>query len=104
MMRLSTMRKVIDTLGEDRACPVAAEILQRWGYDPGSVQFLRASANFICTFRREGRPLFLRFNEASARPAGAVEAEVKLVDRLRKEGIKVAAPVPSRQRTTGGNG
>lgn len=95
MMKLSTMWKLVNRVGEQRSCPLAEDILQRWGYDPGSVRFSRASANFVCDFKRDGRRYFLRFNECSERARGTIEAEIRLVDWLDRQGTKVAAPIPS---------
>lgn len=95
MMKLSTMWKVLKTVDEQWSCPLAEEILQRWRYDAGTVRFFRASANFVCVFRMDGRRHFLRFNTAEERAPGAVDAEVRLVDWLRRNGVRVAAPVPS---------
>lgn len=95
MMKLSTMWQVVDTVGADGACPLAEEILRPWGPDAGSVRFVRASANFICVFQRQGRRQFLRFSAASERPLEAIDAEVRLVAWLDRQGIPVAAPIPS---------
>jgi len=95
MMKLSTMWKVVKTVDETWACPLAEEVLRPWGFDEGSVRFFRASANFVCVFRREGRRHFLRFSEASERPRDAIEAEARLVAWLDRQGVPVAAPVPS---------
>ncbi|HYF94890.1 MAG TPA: phosphotransferase [Symbiobacteriaceae bacterium] len=97
MMRLSTMWKVVATVGDGGACPLAAEILKPWGCAVGTLRFYRASANFICEFMKEGRRHFLRFSDAGERPLEAILAEVKLVAWLGRQGIKVAAPVPSGQ-------
>lgn len=96
MMKLSLMHQVMQTVGDDWSCPFAEQILQPWGYDPGSVYYFRGSANFLCLFRREGQRYFLRFNATTERDVAAVEAEVALVDWLHRNGIKVAAPIPSK--------
>lgn len=96
MMRLSLMHQVMQTVGADWSCPFAEQIAQPWGFDPGSVYYFRGSANFLCLFRREGQRYFLRFNAASERTLAAVQAEVALLDWLHRNGIKVAAPVPSK--------
>lgn len=95
MMKLSLMLKVMQSVGADWACPLAEELLQHWEYDPGSVYFFRASANFVCVFRKDGQRRFLRFNAPDERPLGAVESEVALVDWLDRNGLRVAAPIPS---------
>ncbi len=96
MMKLSLMGRVLSTLGEDRAWPLAETILhQSWPHDPDTVRFVRASANFIAAFRAGGKRCFLRFNEASERSRETIEAEVKLVAWLAAQGLNVAAPVAS---------
>lgn len=50
MMKLSTMKKVVDTLSEEWESSLAETILERWGYDAGTVRYVRASANFIFVF------------------------------------------------------
>lgn len=90
MMRLSAMWNVMATMTN-----AYEEILRPWGFDADSVRFVRASANFVCVFRKEGRRHFLRFNLASERSREAVEAEVRLVAWLHSQGVAVAAPVPS---------
>lgn len=96
MMKLSLMNQVMQTVNDDWSCPFAEPILERWGYDPGSVYYFRGSANFLCLFRREGQRYFLRFNATTERSLAAVEAEVALVDWLHRNGIKVAAPIPAK--------
>lgn len=96
MMRLSWIAKVMQTVGEDWSCPLGEEILQHWEYDPGSVFFFRASANFVCVFRKAGQRRFLRFNAVTERSLRSVGSEVNLVDWLDRHGVKVAAPIPSR--------
>lgn len=76
--------------------PLAEEILTRWSYDEGTVYFLRASANFIFIFQREGKPYFLRFNDSSERDIKAIEAELKIVAYLTKHELNVVQPVLSR--------
>lgn len=96
MMKLSLMHLVMQTVGEDWSFPFAEQLLQPWGFDPGSVYYFRGSANFLCLFRRDGVRYFLRFNATTERALEAVQAEVALVDWLHKNGIKVAAPIPSK--------
>jgi Ser/Thr protein kinase RdoA (MazF antagonist) len=67
MMKLSTMRKVVDTVDHEWRSPLAERILTQWGYDEGSVYYFRSSANFIFVFRKNGQRYFLRFNDACER-------------------------------------
>ena len=95
MMKLSTMRKVVETVDSEWRSPLAEEILQRWGYDEGSVYYLRASANFIFIFKREGITYFLRFNESCEKEVEKIEAELKILQYLDNYSLQVAQPVKS---------
>ncbi|MDQ3552878.1 MAG: hypothetical protein M3395_00495 [Chloroflexota bacterium] len=54
-----------------------------------------ASANFVYTFERSGKPCFLRFAEESERRREDVVAEIDIVRSLADMGSRVASPVPS---------
>ncbi len=95
MMRLSLMWRGVNSLGPEWTWPLAEKILKPWGFDPGSVRYFRASANFVCVLRQEGRRRFLRFNLDSERPRKAVEAEAHLVEWLYDQGLPVARPIRS---------
>lgn len=95
MMKLSTMKKVFETVDSDWRSPLAEEILKRWGYDEGSVFCLRASANFIFIFKRNGELFFLRFNDLHEKEIEAIEAELEIVQYLAKNSLNVAQPVLS---------
>ncbi|QYR21186.1 phosphotransferase [Paenibacillus sp. sptzw28] len=96
MMKLSTMKKVMDTVDADWRSPLADQIAAPWGYDPGSVLCLRCSANFVFVLRKEGRLYFLRFNDACERELSQVESEIGLLLYLRDQPVRTAQPVPSR--------
>jgi len=95
MMRLSTMWKVDSTIDADGSSPVAELILQYWTHDGGTIRFFRSSANFLYTFRIDGKNHFLRFADSSERSREAIEAEVDVLGWLDRAGIDVALPVPS---------
>lgn len=95
MMKLTTMGKVVATGSNDGTTPLAEACLGPFGCDAGSMRFVRASANFVCVFRKDGRQHFLRFSDASERTHEAIDAEVRLVAWLDAQGVPVAAPVPS---------
>ncbi|MDQ0176407.1 phosphotransferase enzyme family protein [Bacillus chungangensis] len=95
MMRLSTMKKVVATVDENWRSPLAEKILERWGYDPGSVYYFRSSANFVFVFSKEGKDYYLRFNEACERSLKTVEAETEILRYLCDKPIRTAQPVPS---------
>lgn len=91
-MKLSTMKKVYDAA---EGVPMAEFILQRWGFDPGTVGFFRASANFVFIFRKEGKTYFMRCNDACERELGMIEAEVEVLQYLSQQSIRIAEPVRS---------
>lgn len=95
MMKLSTMKKVLETVDGEWRSPLAEQILKRWKYDQGSVYYLRASANFIFIFKKSGRTFYLRFNDSSEREPHAIEAEVNILIYLGKNSLNVAQPVQS---------
>ncbi|SES63893.1 Ser/Thr protein kinase RdoA involved in Cpx stress response, MazF antagonist [Oceanobacillus limi] len=95
MMKLSTMKKVMDTVDGEWKSPLGEKILEHWGYDKGSVSFVRASANFIFEFTREGKPYFLRFNESSERDFSSIKSELRIVKYLRNRIKNVVQPINS---------
>ncbi|OBZ16074.1 phosphotransferase enzyme family protein [Bacillus sp. FJAT-26390] len=95
MMKLSTMRTVLDTVDGGWRSPLANQILERWGYDEGTVFFWRASANFVFIFRREGCEFYLRFNVASERELAMIKSELDVVLYMGKRRLKTAQPVMS---------
>lgn len=98
MMKLSLMKRVVDTVTEDWDCPLAEEILQRWDYDKtGIVKFSRASANFVVVCERHGRRHYLRFNSIEERSGDFVAAEMELLNRLLEQQLPVVRPVRSLQ-------
>lgn len=99
MMKLSSMNNVLQTVDGNWRSPLAETILEKWGYDPGSVYYFRASANFLFVFKREGENYFLRFTDATEKSMAHLESEMQILESLRNEPVKVALPVASR----GGN-
>lgn len=92
MMKLSTMKKVVDTVDEHWESPLAESILERWGYDPGSAKYFRSSANFVFVFQNKGQYFFLRFNDSVERELERIESELTVVRYLKKS---AAQPVKS---------
>jgi Ser/Thr protein kinase RdoA (MazF antagonist) len=95
MMTLSTMKKVVETVNSEWRSSLAEEILERWGYDHGSVYYFRASANFLFLFKINGKSYFLRFIDSVEKDFSSIESEIKLLNYLRSQPIKVALPVES---------
>jgi Ser/Thr protein kinase RdoA (MazF antagonist) len=95
LMKLSTMKKVVDTVDDEWRSPLAEDILERWGYDQGTVYYFRSSANFIFVFKKEGRRYFLRFNDFCERDLETIEAEMDILNYLRNKTLHIALPVKS---------
>lgn len=96
MMRLSLMKRVVETVDEEWRSPLAFKLMENWGYDEGQVYYWRASANFIFVCKREGKTYYLRFNEVSERSDKEIAAELKGVKYLAEHSIRVAQPVESK--------
>ncbi|HET7580226.1 MAG TPA: phosphotransferase [Bacillales bacterium] len=94
-MKLSTMKKVVDTLDHEGRSSLGDHILERWGYDKDSVQYLRASANFVFVFHKNNRAYFLRFNDACERDLAMIEAEIEILHYLKDKPLRTAQPVKS---------
>lgn len=95
MMSLSSMKKVIETVDSEWRSPLAEKVLERWGYDKGSVYSFRSSANHVFVFRAEGKRYFLRFIDNNERELQAINSEIEILLYLHKQNISVALPVKS---------
>ncbi|MCM3733396.1 phosphotransferase [Fictibacillus nanhaiensis] len=95
MMKLSTMLKAANTVDGEWRSPLAEKILERWGYDEGSVFAFRYSANFIFIFKRNEQTHFLRFNEVSEKDLASLEEEMNLLNKLAEIPLRVSKPVVS---------
>ncbi|MCA1054405.1 phosphotransferase [Rossellomorea aquimaris] len=98
MMKLSTMKKVMDMVYSEKGESFINQILEHWGYDEESVSIVRLSSNVVFAFRREGERYFLRFNEVSERGYSKIESELKIITELAERGLNVAKPIPSLRR------
>ncbi|MEH7443484.1 phosphotransferase [Bacillus sp. JJ1122] len=95
MMKLSSMVKVVETVTDEWKSPLAEKILERWGYDKGTVYYFRSSANFLFVFKRNGNSYFLRFIDSSEKDFSQIESEMEILEYLRNQPIRVALPVAS---------
>ena len=93
MMKLSTMLELINTLNAQGESSVIDQILAQWPHDPGTTKFLRASANFICTFQSANQNYVLRFNHDRERSGSFIAAELDYLYFLADAGIRVAKPI-----------
>lgn len=95
MMKLSTMKKVVDTVNKDWKSPLAEKMLELWGYDADTVKYFRSSANFVFIFKKSGKTYFLRFNDSTERDLKSIESEVNILNYLIKSNMDVSKPVKS---------
>lgn len=96
MMKLSTMKKVVDTVGEDWRSPIAEEIMKYWDYDEGELYYYRGSANFVFLLKIEGQVHFLRFHEVAEKPISLLESEKNILQFLQGGPVKVTKPLLSK--------
>lgn len=73
------MKAIMDQVKPDWTCPLAEQALEKWGFDPGTVYFFRASANTVFVFRKEGQRHFLRLSHIEDRSYDTLKSEVQLL-------------------------
>ena len=96
LMRLSTFWAVHGARSAaEEPGPLARRIAARWEHDPGTLCFVRSSANSVYRFESDGQGRFLRFAADCERSRQQIEAEVEFLRWLLARGLDVAAPVPS---------
>ncbi|WP_026011232.1 phosphotransferase [Paenibacillus sp. OSY-SE] len=96
MMKLSTMKKIVATLNENWQSPLGEKTMERWEHDPGSLYYVRSSANSVFSFTRQGVRRYLRFNDECERIRASIEAEMDVLLYLREQSIRAGQPVKSR--------
>ena len=84
MMKLSMMKRIVDTVDDNWNSPFAEEIAKLWGYDERTLKFFRASANFLYIFQNKGQDYFLRFKSAEEKSEEKIKAEIKILNYLDK--------------------
>jgi Ser/Thr protein kinase RdoA (MazF antagonist) len=97
MMKLSEIRRLVDSLDADRRSPVADAVAAHWGYPPGAARFRRSSANhvFALTGQTGEVDAFLRFASSAHRPRSRVAKVVAFMDALAVHGVSVVRPIAS---------
>jgi Ser/Thr protein kinase RdoA (MazF antagonist) len=91
-MSLSTMWDLHATIDSAGSSPVATALAAPWEPDAPPTHF-RSSANFVFTFPRGGKRIFLRFAPAAHRSPDAVTAELAAMARARATGIPTPEPL-----------
>lgn len=74
---------------------VAKRLIQSWEHDTGTLQFWRASSNFVYLFERNGARHFLRFIHEEDNSLENIQAELDFMQYLIAGGYPTAAPVLS---------
>ena len=97
MMKLSTMKKLVDTLTKDWESPIADQILEKWNHDPDSLFYVRSSTNFVFKFKENGQLRYLRFNSTSERSREETENEIEILCFLNKRDPNIVKPILSKK-------
>lgn len=95
MMKLSVMRKIVDTVDKDWKSIFAEKMLEPWGFDFDTARYFRSSANFVFIFKKSEKTYFLRFNDSTERELKSIEAEINILNYLIESNINVSKPVKS---------
>ncbi len=95
MMKLSTMRKVVDTLNKHWHSPIGDAILKYWEHVTNSAIYFRASANFVFRFTNNGKDHFLRFNSITERSHDDLDGEIQILNYLKHQTANTVKPVLS---------
>jgi Ser/Thr protein kinase RdoA (MazF antagonist) len=75
----------------------AAVALGRWRFDPGTLEHLATSGNDVYRFAQDGTPRILRLTDVGYRSVAHQRAEMAFLVHLERYGVRVAAPVRSRE-------
>lgn len=92
MMPLTVMR---DFFAFNQSHGIVRSLLDRWGYEAGSIQFIRASQNFVLRFRRDDTPYILRLSHADERSLEEIQSELEFLVYLAEHQVHVHVPIPS---------
>src|SRR6056297_1518203 len=96
MMKLTTMKKLVDTLTKEWESPIADQILEKWNHDPDSLFYVRSSANFVFKFKENGQLRYLRFNSTSERSRKETENEMEILCFLNEKTPNIVKPILSK--------
>ncbi|MBS4198173.1 phosphotransferase [Bacillus sp. FJAT-49732] len=89
MLNLRTMLK---GLSDD---VIAKNLIQNWDHDKGSLQFWRASSNFVYAFTQKQERFFLRFTLEKEKPFDEIMAELDFIQYLKSHDFPSVHPIPS---------
>ncbi|WP_409305148.1 hypothetical protein [Peribacillus sp. SCS-155] len=97
MMKLTLMKKVLETVNDEWQSKLAEDLLQKWQYDSERVHYFRASANFLFVFYQNGERHFLRFNEDTERNRERVSSELEILEYLETKGFPCVTAEASKE-------
>jgi Ser/Thr protein kinase RdoA (MazF antagonist) len=95
MMKLSVMRDFLESAVFNQDNNIVDSILNKWGYDKGTVNFVRASNNFIFIFNKEGKRYILRLSDTTKTSRHEIESELELLIYLYQKNLCVNIPFKS---------
>ncbi|WP_432488614.1 phosphotransferase enzyme family protein [Kineococcus sp. SYSU DK018] len=100
MLPLHEIDRLAVTVDEEWRSPAADAVAAAWGGEPGAARWWRSSASHVFVLPDPGGSgrSYLRFTPVAHASRQRVGAVADLVGRLHRDGVRVAAPVPS---TTG---
>ncbi|MED4581910.1 phosphotransferase enzyme family protein [Brevibacillus choshinensis] len=90
MMNVVSMVKALESP------TIVQSFMALWEHDEGSVQFWRASSNFVYVWKRGYDRYFLRFSNARDRSLEQIQAEIHFMKYLGEQGYPVVSPLPSK--------
>jgi len=76
---------------------VAKQLIQSWEHDADTLQFWRASSNFVYLFERNGIRHFLRFIHEEDNKPENIQAELDFMQYLKASGYPTVTPVLSKK-------
>jgi Ser/Thr protein kinase RdoA (MazF antagonist) len=94
-MKLSVMKTFHESIIYNQNSNIIDDILNKWGYDKGTVSFIRASNNFVYKFNQEGKQYILRLSDTNKVFRHEIESELELLRFLYQKNLPVNTPLKS---------
>ncbi|GER90064.1 hypothetical protein KDW_42260 [Dictyobacter vulcani] len=93
MMKLSVMRDFLEQVALNPDSTLIDGLLNQWGYDKGTVSFIRASNNFIFKFSQAGKHYILRLTDTEKVSQRDIESELAFLRYLHANNVCVNIPL-----------
>ncbi len=90
-MNVEIMWKEVHKYDNGLPC-IGAQMIKLWEHDNEPVKLWRVSANFIYTFKQNGKEMILRIVPNSERSIKLVQAELDFMAYLREQGLPILEP------------